>query len=249
MKEITSVTNEIVKLYAGLNQKKDRDATQLFIVDGDHLVSEALKAGVLKTVFFVDELPNELRHFKDLIKVTPAILKKISNVETPKNIIGICHYQKLQIPTTATHLVALDGVQDPGNGGTILRSALAFGYDGMLISDDSLDLYNPKFIRATMGAFFALPIIRGSLTPTLKSLKERGYKVVVGDLIPQSVAIDEAKPVEPVVILVGNEGQGPSQANKALADLVVKIPISHRIDSLNVGVAAAILMQHFGNLK
>lgn len=247
MKEITSLTNETIKLYASLNNKKDREEHHLFIVDGDHLVLEAYKHHCLEAVLFTDYLPQELKDYPNLIKVTDGIMAKISNVVDPKNIIGICKYKEQVLPSGATHLIALDGVQDPGNGGTILRSALAFGYQGLLLSNDSFDIYNTKFIRSTMGAFFALPIIRGDLVKLLLALKTN-HKIIVADLVDEAKPLASCKFAEPLVIVVGNEGRGPTRAIRTLADEIVIIPISNNIDSLNVGVAASIIMNYFSNI-
>ncbi len=245
MKEITSLTNESVKFYVSLNHKKDRDAAKLFLIDGDHLVLEAAKYGLLQTVLFVDELPASLRSFPDLVKVTTKIAQKISNVEDPKNIIGICRYKNDEIKAEYQKFIALDGVQDPGNGGTILRSALAFNYDCMLLSEDSFDIYNSKFIRATMGAFFALALIRGDLLNNIAKLQAQDYQVIIADLADSALPLQAFKPKQKHIIVVGNEGNGLSNKVKSLANSIVKIEINPRLDSLNVGVAASILMYHF----
>ncbi|MDD3383301.1 MAG: RNA methyltransferase [Bacilli bacterium] len=241
--KITSLTNEKVKFWNSLNLPSQRVKNKKYIVDGDHLVIEAFKLNCLDTLIYNDFLPKELESFSNKYQVTNEIMKKISNVSNFKNIIGVCNYTKGSLQNIDSY-IALDDVQDPGNGGTILRSALAFGFKGMLISLNSFDQYNTKFIRATMGAFFNLPVLKVDLYESLIKLKNDGYKIISADLNNDSINIEELPFLDKFVVVVGSEGNGVSQNIIGISDYILKINMNSKVESLNVGVAASIIMHH-----
>lgn len=241
MLEISSLSNSLVKELVSLKQKKNREKLKLFIVEDIDLIDEAFKKNIVKQLLFVKE--NKFKNIDcEFIKVTPEIINKISNIVTPTGYIAVC--KMLDTSTKGSKVIALDDVQDPGNGGTILRSALAFEFDEMLLSEKSFDNYNDKFIRSTKGAFFSLPVNRVNLVKTLKQRKSEGYEIVVADLKEDAIKVNDLKPISKMILVVGNEGNGISEDILEIATKVVYIPISSNMESLNVGVAASIIMQH-----
>jgi TrmH family RNA methyltransferase len=138
-------------------------------------------------------------------------------------------------------IVALDGVQDPGNGGNIIRSCVGFNVEQVLLSNDTFDQYNEKFIRATMGAFFKVKINKVNLEIKLKNLKKLGYKIIVTSA-QGSDKIDKIKNLNKVVIVFGSEGHGVSKEIEALADYKVLIKTNSKLESLNVASTAAIVL-------
>ena len=154
--KIESLTNKKVKEWCKLKEKKDRDEKGLFIIEGDHLVMEAKKLGLIEEVISLKEEqgPNSYQ-------VTKDILKKISSQKTPANIMAICKKKKEE--SYKNRILLLDNIQDPGNLGTIIRSAVAFSYDTLILSEDTVDLYNDKVIRATEGMLFHINVIRRNI--------------------------------------------------------------------------------------
>jgi len=147
---ITSLTNEIVKYLVKLKEKKYRQEFHEFIVEGEHMVQEAILLGRCKTVFTTNE---EARYLVETVSVSPEVMDKISDVSTPPGVIGLCKMDLF--PEWSERILILDGIQDPGNLGTLLRSAAAFGFHSV-ISENSVDIYNSKVLRSTQGGIFKI---------------------------------------------------------------------------------------------
>jgi TrmH family RNA methyltransferase len=238
--KIVSLTNQNVKRWTDLKNSSVRQANSLFIIEGEKLVVEALNMGLLVELIFVDPLPTKLAKFENIYEVDDKVLNKISNLKTPNKVIGIC-----KIPTEESNLsniiVALDGVQDPGNGGNIIRTCVGFNIEQVLLSNDTFDQYNEKFIRATMGAFFKVKINKVNLELKLKNLKKIGYKIIITSA-QGSDKIDKLKNLNKFVIVFGSEGHGVSKEVEALADYKVSIKTNAKLESLNVASTAAIFL-------
>jgi RNA methyltransferase, TrmH family len=238
--KIVSLTNQNVKRWTDLKNSSVRQANSLFIIEGEKLVVEALNMGLLVELIFVDPLPTKLAKFENIYEVDDKVLNKISNLKTPNKVIGIC-----KIPTEESKLsniiVALDGVQDPGNGGNIIRTCVGFNIEQVLLSNDTFDQYNEKFIRATMGAFFKVKINKVNLELKLKNLKKIGYKIIITSA-QGSDKIDKLKNLNKFVIVFGSEGHGVSKEVEALADYKVSIKTNAKLESLNVASTAAIAL-------
>lgn len=228
---ITSTQNEKVKYWSSLKNKKVRDREKRFLIEGDHLISEAKKNNLLEyTISVVD--PNA-DYF-----VTEEIIKKISEQKSISYNLGVAKFIKED--TINGNVIILDKLQDPGNLGTIIRSAVAFNIDTIILSDDSVDLYNPKVIRATEGMIFQINILRRNLKEFIPVLKNLGYRIIGTDV--KSGQDIKNLPKENVAIVIGNEGNGLSEYTKDLCTEFVKIPIDEACESLNAGVAASIIM-------
>ncbi|MFA5764970.1 MAG: RNA methyltransferase [Bacilli bacterium] len=242
MKKITSITNEYIKELGKLHEKKYRDQEKKFIIEGYHLIKEA--KDVLETVLIVDE-KDEVGGV-DNILVTEEIINKVAFTKTPQKIIGICHYFP-DHQLTGNKFLLLDHLQDPGNVGTLVRSAVGFNIDMIVFSEDSVDLYNDKFIRATQGALFKTNIITGKLEKIITKLKEQNVKVL-GTSLESSNDLKVIAGEKAYAILLGNEANGVRKELLQTTDVNVKIAINPRLESLNVGVAGGIIM-HYLTLK
>ncbi len=248
-----------------LSQKKFRDETDLFIVEGARLVREAVGsvfdiAEVYHTAEFGattegGKLLDALRRRSKLITVTPRELEGFSDTVHAQGIAAVL-LQRHDTPSVllkknegASVLVAVDAMADPGNLGSIIRSCDWFGVDGLLIGKNSVDLYNPKVVRSTMGGLFHLPIVQEVDLPlTLTRAKELGYTVYATD--PDGPAhFDRTAYASKSVVVFGNEAWGISDAVAASADVRVSIRRYGSAESLNVGVACGIVLSAMRKLK
>lgn len=228
---ITSLQNEKVKYWVNLKNKKFRDQEKCFLIEGDHLINEAQKLGLVKYTISVVN-PNA-----DFF-VTKEIMEKISDQKSISYNAAVVNF----IPEDSINgnVFILDGLQDPGNLGTIIRSAVAFGIDTIILSDTCVDLYNPKVVRATEGMIFNLNILRRNLKEFIPVLKNIGYQIIGTDVVSGTSIKDIPK--DNIAIIIGNEGNGMSEEVKVLCDTFTNIPISSSCESLNAGVAASIIM-------
>jgi len=240
---ITSLENERIKNYIKLKSKKYRDLTNTFIVEGEHLVLEAYRAGILEEIIleqssvFPIDLPNESK-----IYVPQVILDKISDVENAPYVMGLCR-KKEESGDLGNRILMLDGVQDPGNLGTILRSSKAFNIDSVVLSLDTVDLYNPKVIRATQGMFFHMNVVRRELVDEITKLKKEEVPIYVTRVeFGEDVRCLKAKDKRKFALVMGNEGNGVREVIKDLADRYIYIEMNDMVESLNVGVATSILL-------
>lgn len=240
---IISLENEKVKKMVKLKEKKYRDSYQEFIVEGEHLIIEANRSGLLEEVYL--EEGREFSISVPITYVTKEVLAKISTLDTPSYIIGICK-RKEQIAPCGTHLLLLDRIQDPGNLGTIIRSSLAFGVDTIILSEDSVDFYHTKVIRATQGMGFHINIINRNLKEVIEECKKKGIpvygtKVEGGEDIRNLKETDKEK----YALVMGNEGQGVRSEILALCDRYLSITMNEKVESLNVSIATSILLYEF----
>lgn len=237
---ITSLDNDRIKKYVRLKEKKYRDQENQFIVEGMHLVLEAYRKGIIVELILEQDEVCMLDSPK--VYVSREIIKKISTLETPVNIMALCN--KITPKTDiGSHLLLLDKIQDPGNLGTIIRSSKAFNVDTIILGDDSVDMYNPKVIRATQGIMFHINIINGDLRNIIPKLKEKeipiyGTHVEFGEDIRNLRKKDKEK----YALVMGNEGNGVSSDILELCDTYLCIEMNHEVESLNVAIATSILL-------
>lgn len=233
---ITSLENKEVKYLTKLNTKKFREAEKKFLVDGEHLVEEAYKTGILEKIIVVDDNYN----FNcDKLIVTKEIMKKISLLDTPPNIMGVC--KMIDERLVGTKYLVLDRIQDPGNLGTIIRSAVAFNVDTIIMSNDTVDIYNSKVLRATQGMLFNINFIRCDLIDTINKLKEESIPVYITD-VNDGKNVRDIKDFSKYILVMGNEGSGVSDEVRNLADNYIYIPMNEKCESLNVAVATSIIL-------
>ncbi len=236
---ITSLDNERIKNYIKLKERKYRKETNTYIVEGEHLVLEAYKAGMVQEVILArDEvLPID----SEIIYVTDEILNKITTMENAPRVMALC-----KMPTKKEYgkkLLLLDGIQDPGNLGTIIRSAVAFDVDTILLGKNTVDLYNPKTIRAAQGMNFHIVILEEDLVKVIQKLKDKDIPVYGTDVNNgEDVRVLKEKDKESYALVMGNEGNGLSEEIRNLCDSMLYIKMNENVESLNVGVATSILL-------
>ena len=233
----SSCDNKKIKDIKKLNIKKYRDLEQKYLVEGEHLVREAYKKGVLETLIIEDGCDFKLNI--DTISVSYDVLKYISELETPQKMMGIC--KKIESNDIGNKVLILDQIQDPGNLGTIIRSAVAFSFDTIILSNDSVDLYNSKVIRASQGMIFNLNIKRCNLTDIIPKLKKENYKIF-GTRVTGGNYIKSIEKNNKFAIIMGNEGNGLSLDIQKLCDEFIYIKMNEKCESLNVGVATSIIL-------
>lgn len=234
--KIESLNNEKVKKWSQLKEKKYRDKTNLFLIEGDHLVNEALKKGVVKEIIALNniyEIPN-----LPFYEVTPSIMKKLSSQVSSSEVMAVC--EKIPNLPVKGHVCLLDNIQDPGNLGTIIRSALAFNIDTIILSLDTVDLYNEKVIRASEGMIFHLNFIKSDLITAIKDLKKDNYQIY-GTNVRNGTSLKSIDFCEKSGIIIGNEGQGMNDELTPLCDQLINIPLSKNCESLNASIAASII--------
>lgn len=232
---ISSTQNEKIKKTILLRNKKDRDDTNLFIVEGDHLISEAFVASQLIEIFTTDE-EYKLENIP-INYVTKTVMGKLSNQKSIPKLIGIC--QKNTEKPISGNVLMLDKIQDPGNLGGIIRSAVAFNIDTIILSPDCVDLYNDKVIRSTEGLIFKINILVSPLAEYIITLKKLNYQVIGTKVDGEDLDFNVNSLY---ALILGNEGQGVSKELLEMCTKFVTIPINPKCESLNVGVATGILL-------
>lgn len=237
----TSVNNPKIKELKKLKEKKYRDQTNLFLVEGYHLVNEAYNSKILKEVIILENTDISLDI--PVSYATKEVLATLSDTKTPQNIIGVC--SKLEKKEQGNKIIILDDIQDPGNLGTIIRSAVAFNFDTIILSKNSVDLYNPKVIRSSQGMIFKINIMREELNSFVNNIKDE-YQILTTD-VNEGKNIKTIEKRKKICIIMGNEGNGVSDELTNLAHEKIYIPISSNCESLNVGVATSILLYELGS--
>lgn len=234
---ISSLENDKVKELVKLQMKKYRDLTGCFVVEGEHLVEEVIKAGLVLSIYTIEGY-----EYDGSIQVSCEVMKKISTMDSIPNIVALCK-KKESNGIVGNKILILDDIQDPGNLGTIIRSSLAFNIDTIILSLKCVDLYNPKVLRATQGMFCHINIISMDTFSAIEYLKNNSYKVygtsVVGGVDAASL-VDSEK--EKYALIMGNEGNGLSNDVLNLCDKKLYIRMNEKVESLNVGVACSILL-------
>lgn len=240
---ITSLDNDNVKKWKKLCKKKYRDEFGIYLVEGEHLVEEAYKSGVLDKVIVLD---GESYSYDNIIYVSYEVMKAISSLDTPNRIMGVCK-KKESSELVGKKYLLLDGVQDPGNLGTIVRSAVAFNIDTIVLSDDTVDLYNPKVLRSTQGMIFHTNIIECDLVDVINQLHSNDI-TVYGTDVNNGIDARELSDLDKTsfALIMGNEGNGVRKEIKELCDKNLYINMNENVESLNVGVATSILLYELG---
>lgn len=234
----TSTQNKKIKELKKLSMKKYRDQTGLFLVEGRHLVLEAYKTGFLKELLLEQDelfpLPVTTNY------LTKEVIHFITEVESPGTVFGLCEKPNFS-EEFGDRIVILDNIQDPGNLGTIIRSAVAFHATSIIVSKDTVDCYNPKVIRSSQGMIFHIPIFIRDLYEVIPELGKEHYKIY-GTKVTYGKSIKTVSKQEKFAIIMGNEGQGVSEAILELADEYLYIEMADCCESLNVGVATSIIL-------
>ena len=256
MQRISSKDNNLIKHIKKLKEKKYRDEYKEYIVEGLKLIDEAIKEnieiseivvceGCDKSELIESHLKYEMARY-ECIYVPQNIFKLLSDVENPQGILAVIKLKngEEEIKYDEDIILALDDIQDPGNLGTILRTADSVGLKQILVSKGTVDPYNPKVVRSTMGATFRVNVIEcGNLKETLKEIKNNGFKIMCTSLEAKH-SIYETD-YNKKVIVIGNEANGVSKEIQKLADEKVIIPMLGKTESLNAAVATGVILYEY----
>ena len=239
---ITSLENDKVKKFRKLQKRKYREEYNEYIIEGHHLILEAFKRGAILELIVLEgkdtPVPAPYNYY------SYEVMKKISAMDNPPEVMALCKMLDTDNDIKGDKILVLDEIQDPGNLGTIIRSSVAFNFDTVVISKNTVDLYNPKVIRSTKGMLFNVNIIVRELYEFINGLDNYmvyGTDVVDGDNIRD---IDMPKNV---AVVIGNEGRGISSNVRKLCDKFIYIDMNNMCESLNASVAASILMYEVNN--
>jgi TrmH family RNA methyltransferase len=251
------LSREKAKKIAQLKTKKGRKIQKKFLIEGVRLCEEGVKSGweiesLLYTKISEENprieriLQNAGRRGIELLQVKNDILNKISDTVTSQGLIGVVKIKDFTSDSffqkKPEFLLALDSIKDPGNMGTLIRTADAFGVDGVILSEECVDLFNSKVVRSTMGSIFHLPIVKDiNLKDFLSDLKKKEFRIVLTEL-KQGNTLEKSDATGRICLVMGSEPEGVSKNLIQFADHLVKIPIQGKAESLNVAVACGILL-------
>ncbi|WP_282173621.1 TrmH family RNA methyltransferase [Cytobacillus firmus] len=246
MKHIQSAKNPKVKEWKKLLARKERDKSGTFLVEGFHLVEEALKANQIAEIIISENknMPPGWDYGDiPVTMVTDEIIGLLADTETPQGIFSVCSQEPSTEEVKGKQFLLIDAVQDPGNLGTMIRTADAAGIDAVIVGEGSVDAYNPKVLRSAQGSHFHLPILRGNLSDWVVRLKESNVPVY-GTALENAREYTRYESFDSFALLVGNEGNGVNKELLANTAANLYIPIFGKSESLNVAVAAGILLYH-----
>jgi len=238
--EITSNQNSTYKQWMKLHQTKYRSEYRRFLVEGEHLFEEALKANCIETV--IVRFGYKTKYKGNIYELKDNLFDKLCVTQSKENIITLCTYPELK-STKESRVLICDQIQDPGNMGTMIRTALSFGFDKIVCSKDCVDVYNEKVIRSSQGAIFHIPTTSMDCVKAIEDLKNQSFKVY-GTGFNQSVLLESVEKSEKIAIILGNEGNGVRNELLRKSDAIIRIETS-KFNSLNVGVATGILLHYF----
>jgi len=248
-KDITSKENLIYKLIKALSQKKVRESNRLFLIEGSKLLEEANSRGVKIKYLIINETVENVPKINrgcQVLRLPHNLFKEVSDTVSPQGIIAVV--EQIEIPLADIILganplvVVLNGLQDPGNLGTIIRTSAAAGATAVLLTEGTVDLYNPKVIRSTMGSLFQLPIVNGlDDEEAVKWLSHNSINIIVADLDSEEYYYS-VNLKKPFALVIGNENRGPNDIWRKAACKQIKIPILGSTESLNASVATGIIL-------
>lgn len=249
MKEITSSDNQIYKSMFLLKQKKHRDKQGKYLIEGPNLIEEAVESGEQPDFILCCRGYSFEGRSIPIITIDEKLFSKLSDTETPQGVMAVAEKRVFsekeffsQDLLPSTNIIVLDRLQDPGNIGTILRTAEAAGYMGAMILKGTGDIYSPKVVRAATGSLFRLPVIFVDTTAEAIGLLRRHHKRIISTTLTSSQYYYETAMGNDIALIIGNEGNGVSQEFIINSDSRIKIPMEGSVESLNAAVSAGILM-------
>lgn len=252
MKEIHSTKNNLIKEIKKLDKRKNREETKTYLIEGFHLIEEAINAGVTikqvflteKVLFTAESLLSQLP-VEDCYLVSEEVLKFISTVPTPQGIVGVVGMEEKAFPDKIQRpILLLDNVQDPGNVGTMIRTADAAGFEMVVLGEGCADIYNSKVLRSMQGSNYHVTTLQMKLEEVFPILEKQQVPIYGTELNVDAVHYQEISPSATYGLILGNEGQGVGKAFLQQTTKNIYIPILGQAESLNVAVAAGILMFH-----
>lgn len=242
MNIITSKSNNVIKNAKKLHQKKYR--TDSYLIEGWHLFEEAVEnQASIRQVFVLEAYLDRVENIQNVIVVSPEILSLLADSKTPQGIVAEILLEQPELPDQLQgRYLYLEDVQDPGNVGTMIRTADAAGFDGVILSKASADIYSLKVLRSMQGSHFHLPIWKMDRAELFERASKSNTPVLATTLSKSSIDYRQLPQMEQFILVMGNEGQGISSEMAAQADQLVHITMPGLAESLNVAVAAGILM-------
>ncbi|MCF6092512.1 RNA methyltransferase [Microaerobacter geothermalis] len=270
MEPVTSIHNPLIKRMAKLLTNKGRREQSSYLIEGIHLVEEALKSKAPLTHLFYDRsmgLPDEILSLTkgmypsadrriNLIPVNQQVLRKLSDTENPQGVIGVIQINEISLESISEQMnnrkiqplfLVLDRIQDPGNLGTMIRTADAAGFDAVILLKGTVDVYNPKVVRSTMGSLFHIHVIHSDSERIISFCKSQNIPLYATGL--NGAPYYESSFQSGAALIMGNEAQGVEQRMMEQADQILTIPIYGRAESLNVAAAASIFMYEAANQR
>jgi TrmH family RNA methyltransferase len=254
---VSSRANPLVKLIRSLHQKKGRQETGLFLIEGIHPVGEAIEAGweLESLVYAPDLLTSEFAYRMvdeqtdrgvRCVALPGDIFSSIAEKDNPQGILAIAHQRQLHLdgfsPANFKWGVAAVSPQDPGNVGTILRTLEAVGADGLFLLDGGVEIYHPSVVRASMGTLFWKPVVQASFVEFIDWKEKKGYQLIGSSAHAGNDYRRLQRGDKPTILLLGNEQKGLTSEQIAACDVVVSLPMKGRVSSLNLAVAAGVLL-------
>ena len=236
---ITSKENNRIKEVRKLLTRKHSLNKELFLIEGENLIEEAIKNNLLKELYVLEG--HNCKYDFPYDNVTLDVMKSISDLKSTPRLLGVSSYIKKN--DLGNRIVILDGVQDPGNAGTIIRNAVAFDIDTIIFSKDSVNPYNEKVLRSTGGMIYNINIIIDDVEKRISEIKSSGIKVI-GTSLRNSNSIENIEKTDKYAIILGNEGNGVRKEVLDLCDEITRIDMNSKCESLNVGVGAGIILYH-----
>lgn len=236
---ITSKDNNRIKEVRKLLNKKYSLQKGLFVIEGENLVEEAIKNDLLVELFVLDGYGCDYKFNYDT--VTLDVMKSMSDLKSTPRLLGVSKIKNNN--KIGTKILILDGIQDPGNAGTIIRNSVAFDIDTIIFSNDSVSPYNEKVLRSTGGMIFNTNIIIGNIEELIKEIKAKNKKVI-GTSLKSSISLEKLEKIDEFAIIFGNEGNGVKEDILNLCDKIVRIDMNPKCESLNVGVSSAIILYY-----
>ena len=236
---ITSKDNNRIKEVRKLLNKKYSLQKGLFVIEGENLVEEAIKNDLLVELFVLDGYGCDYKFNYDT--VTLDVMKSMSDLKSTPRLLGVSKIKNNN--KIGTKILILDGIQDPGNAGTIIRNSVAFDIDTIIFSNDSVSPYNEKVLRSTGGMIFNTNIIIDNIEELIKEIKAKNIKVI-GTSLKSSISLEKLEKIDESAIIFGNEGNGVKEDILNLCDKIVRIDMNPKCESLNVGVSSAIILYY-----
>ncbi len=250
MERIESVKNAKIKSVKKLHTRKGREKLGSFLIEGEHLVEEAIEANVIINEIFVEEsfqIPKKWELTNIPIYLVPdKVMKEVSETETPQGVAAVCELlgrKPLTVQEDGKYLL-IDQVQDPGNLGTIIRTADSAGLSGVILGAGTVDVYNSKVIRSTQGSLFHLPVVKADLVEWVEKLQKDNIPIYGTALNENAKVYNRVPAQQSFALIVGNEGSGLSEQLLKLTTDNLYIPIYGKAESLNVSIATGILLYH-----
>ena len=249
---ITSRENKIFKIAKLIKTSKGRAEKNMFLIEGMRSVCDAMKKGArFECVLLKDGTRLDFAIDSPVYTLAPRLFDEISETVTPQGVIALCTMKKASLKDILSResgcVIMCEKLQDPGNIGTVIRTAHACFCGGVVLTKGCCDLYNPKIVRATMSGIFSIPVAQNEESRSvIEYFRENGYRIVAGALTGNSVDLYEASLSGKTLIIIGNEGNGVEDETLALCDTTVKIPMHPDAESLNAAVAGAVMMyEHY----